>query len=360
MKDDVRQKYKDFLLRAAYYATICFLVYFACKYALDLIAPFVIGAVFACLLKPAVDFMQRAWKFKRSIAALICVALFFCVIGLAIILSGVRIITEVQDFIANLPQIYSQQIAPAISSMFDWAERLVQRYRPEMQLSIDETARVFSQKLGEFVNQFSSVAISSTARFAGSIPALMVRVIFTILTTFYVASDYRNITSFILRQLPAKAANVVVRSKQQLGSTLSKYLRSYAIILGMTFVELCIGFSILRVENAGGWALFIAFFDILPVVGSSFVLVPWTIVSFIQGNISRTIGLAIITAIVWVVRNVMEPRIVGSQVGLHPLLTLIAMYVGTKLFGVIGLFGLPITLAIITALQKEGTVKVYK
>lgn len=360
MNNDQRQKYKDFLLRAAYYAVIVLLIYFVCRYALDLIAPFVIGAIFACLIKPVVDSMQRSWKLKRGIAALICVVLLFGVIGLGMVLSGVRIITEVQEFLANLPSTYTMRIAPAISGMFDWAERFVQRYRPEMQLSIDETARVLSQRLGEIVNGFSSVAISGTARFAGSIPAMMVRVIFTVLTTYYVVSDYKAISCFIVRQLPENTAKVVLRGKKQLGDTLGKYLRSYAIILGMTFVELCIGFSILRIKSAGGWALLIAFFDILPVVGSSFVLVPWTIVCFLQHNIRRGIGLAILTAIVWLVRNVMEPRIVGRQVGLHPLVTLMAMYLGTKLFGPVGLLGLPVALAIACALQKEGTIKLYK
>ncbi len=358
--EDKSEKRRQFLWKTAFYAAVTVLVYFGCKYFLPLIAPFVVGFIMACLIKPVVDFMNKKWKLKRSIAAIICVLMLYCVIGLLLIMSGVRVITEAQDMIARMPQTYVTQIAPAISGMFDWLERLMQRFDPSLQLNIDETAQLFADKLGEFISQFSTTAITGTAKFAGKIPSFMVRVIFTILSTFYIANDYDIITEFVCRQLPEHTALVLKRGKKQLGATLSKYIRSYAIILGITFLELCIGFSILRVDNAGALALLVAFFDILPVVGTSLVLVPWTVISFIQGNINRGITLAIITAVVWIVRNVTEPKIVGEQVGLHPLLTLMAMYVGTKLFGGWGLLGLPITLAIINALQKEGIISFYK
>ncbi len=358
--DDKHEKQRHFLWHVLYWGVVIALVYVGCKYFLPLIGPFVLGFIMACLIKPAVDFMQKRWHLKRAIAAIVCVVLFYGVIGLLLVLSGVRLVAEAQEIIVNMPRTYSTRIAPIIAGMFDWMERIIQRFDPNLHLNIDETARMLSERLGQLVSSFSTRAITGTAKFAGGIPSFMVQVIFSVLSTFYIANDYTAICDFVCRQLPERGVLVLKRGKQQLGATLSKYVRSYAIILGITFAELCVGFSILHIKSAGGWALLIAFFDILPVVGTSLVLVPWTIISFLQGNIARGIGLAIITVVVWVVRNILEPKIVGDQVGLHPLLTLMAMYVGARLFGGIGLLGLPVTLAILNALQKEGTISIYK
>lgn len=354
------EKYKQFLLKTAFWAVLVALVYCGCKYFLPLIGPFVLGYIFACIIKPLVDVLQKRLHIKRTFAAIFAVLLFFGVIGLLLALGSVNLLIEARDLILRIPTIYNEQIAPSIAGMFDWAEKLLQRIDPSIELSIDETAQYLSDALGSLVSRFSSTAIAGTARFASHIPALLVQVIFCILSTFYIANDYSLIADFVYRQLPERAATVLRRGRQQLGETLGRYIRSYGIILGITFVELCIGFCILRIEGAGGLALLIAMFDILPVVGTSAVLVPWTVILFLQGKIPMAIGMAVIAAVVWVVRNIMEPKIVGDQVGLHPLVTLMAMYVGTKLFGGFGLLGLPVSLAILQALQKEGTISVYK
>ncbi len=358
--EEKSDKYKQFLWKAAYWAVVIILLYLGCRYFLPLIGPFVIGFIMACIVKPLVDVLQKKCRIKRSIAAIFCVLILYGVIGLLLILGGIKIVAQSQEIVAELPNTYMTKIAPAISGMFDWMERLIQRFDPSLELNIDETASMLSEKLGQLVSQFSTRAITGTAKFAGSIPSILVQVIFCILSTFYIANDYSVITNFICRQLPEHSALVLRRGKKQLSDTLRKYVRSYAIILGITFVELCIGLCILRIRSAGALALIIAIFDILPVVGTSLVLVPWTIICFLQGNIARGIGLAIITVVVWVVRNITEPKIVGDQVGLHPLVTLMAMYVGAKLFGGFGLLGLPVTLAILNALQKEGTLNLYK
>ncbi len=360
MEAEKLEKQKRFLVRAAYWILLCALLYVVFKYGLALIAPFVVGFVMALIVKPVVDYLNKRCRFPRTAASVLTVLLLYLVMGLLLALAVVQLVGMVQDVLARAPQAYTQEIQPAIAGMFDWVERILRRFDPNATLGIDDAARKLSDKLGQLVSELSTWAFTGTARFATSIPGRMVQLIFSILSTFYIVSDYTVIKDFIFRQIPAKAAQVIERGKDQLGKTLGKYVRSYGIILCLTFAELAIGLSILRVPNAGWWALLIACFDILPVLGTSAVMVPWTVITILQGNYARAIGLAIITAVVWIVRNVMEPKIVGTQVGLHPLLTLMAMYVGAKLFGGFGLLGLPIALALINALQKEGTIAVYK
>ena len=145
---------------------------------------------------------------------------------------------------------------------------------------------------------------------------------------------------------------------------LFKYIRSYALILSITFAELMIGFGIMHfitgLQNIFLLALLIAVFDILPIVGTGTILIPWAIISLIIGDYASAICLLVIYAVITVVRQFIEPKIVGQQVGLHPVATLLAMIVGSRLFGGLGLLGVPIALAIIKDLNDHGKIHVFK
>ena len=114
------------------------------------------------------------------------------------------------------------------------------------------------------------------------------------------------------------------------------------LILFMTFMELFIGLKILKVPYAGIIAFVIAILDILPVLGTGGVLIPWSIVSLILGDFITAAGIIILYIVITVIRNIVEPRLIGKQMGLHPVVTLAAMLVGLNLFGIVGLFGFPI------------------
>ena len=128
----------------------------------------------------------------------------------------------------------------------------------------------------------------------------------------------------------------------------------------ITFIELSIGLTILRIDNAILIAFLISIFDILPVLGTGGIMIPWTVLTAIQGDYTMAIGLLCVYLVVTVIRNILEPKIVGSQVGLHPLVTLMSMFVGAQILGVFGLFGLPITLSLLKNLNDKGTIHIFK
>ncbi len=130
--------------------------------------------------------------------------------------------------------------------------------------------------------------------------------------------------------------------------------------MSITFIELSIGLSILRIENSIIIAFLISIFDILPVLGTGGIMIPWTIITALQGNIPMAFALLVVYLVVTIIRNIIEPKIVGSQIGLHPVVTLISMFVGAQLFGVIGLFGFPITLSLLRHLNDTGAIKLFK
>ena len=146
---------------------------------------------------------------------------------------------------------------------------------------------------------------------------------------------------FCLRQLSTRSKKVVLQIKEYVIGTLFVCIRSYALIMSLTFVELSI-------------------FDILPVLGTGGIMIPWVVISAFSGDYPLALGLLIVYVVITIIRNILEPKIVGSQIGLHPVITLCSMFIGVQLFGVIGLFGFPIGLSLLRYLNENGTIHLYK
>ena len=130
--------------------------------------------------------------------------------------------------------------------------------------------------------------------------------------------------------------------------------------MSITFVELSIGLSIIGIKHAVLVAFSIALFDILPVLGTGGIMIPWTVLTAIRGDFLLALGLLTVYVVVTVIRNIIEPKIVGSQLGLHPVVTLCSMFVGAQLLGVVGLFGFPIGLSLLRYLNDNGVIKVFR
>ena len=167
-------------------------------------------------------------------------------------------------------------------------------------------------------------------------------------------------TDFCLKQLNDRARGIAVEIKNYIVGTLFVCIRSYLLIMSITFVELAIGLSLIRIPRAVLVALLIAVFDILPVLGTGGIMLPWVVIAALQGDISRAVGLLVIYLIITVIRNIIEPKIVGKQLGLHPVVTLVAMFVGASFAGIIGLFGLPIGLSLLCDLNNRGVIRIFK
>lgn len=172
--------------------------------------------------------------------------------------------------------------------------------------------------------------------------------------------DFKKINNFIALQLPAKIVNFLIEVKKQLKTTGYKYIRAYLLMISITFVQLFIGFRILKIDYAFTIALLTAIVDILPVIGVGTVLIPWSAVLLLSGDFFTGFGLLIIFIITALIRQFIEPKIIGVSIGLNALATLIAMYAGFKMFGFIGMFTIPLFVIIIKNLNDNGIIKLWK
>ena len=356
---DLKRKQK-FLVEAAYVTAILALIYVTFKYFIPLIFPFVLGFIIAFAFKPLIRKMTSKLKLPNKLSALIVIGLFYLILLTITILLGIEVFLYLKDFFIEIPQLYNNVLVPWLSNVLVSLENLASQIDPNL---VDQV-RLYSQQilesLGNLITSFSVGSVGFITGFATKVPMFLVGFLLTVISSFFIAMDYQLIVNFLLDQISPSKRSLLIEAQLFLVSTLHKYAKSYLMIMSITFVELTIGFSILGIESAIVVAFLIAIFDILPIAGTGGVMIPWMVFTFLEGNSSLGFGLLIVYLLVTIIRNIIEPKIIGDQVGLHPILTLFAMYIGVQLFGVAGLFGFPISLAILNGLHRNQKIVLYK
>ena len=195
---------------------------------------------------------------------------------------------------------------------------------------------------------------------AKATPQMIITIIVTIVASCYIALDYDKVIKFLKAQLSDRALDIITDIKELFTKNIFRMLRGYLILMVITFLELCVFVAILGYKNFAGIAAIIAIVDILPVLGTGTIVIPWSLISLLTGNYFAAILLILAYITITVVRNFLEPRIVGHQIGLNPLVMLIALFVGLRLMGFAGMFLLPLTMLTIVELHKKGKIHIWK
>lgn len=354
------EKQKNFLIRFTYWTVILALVFIIAKYAMAYLASFVIAFIIAYCLNSPIEKLQNKLRCKRTIPAIALTVLFYLIAGLLITLLGVRLVSFAKNIILAVPSFYENTVLPTLTNFFYTLEHAIATLEPSAASVLDEVYDALMGPLGSFVTNLSVTAIGILSDIASSIPGLFVNTVIMIIVTFFMTIDYPVLSGFVVRQLPDKGKMILGEVKGYVSGTLIKCILSYALIMFITCVELSIGLSILGIKNAILIAACISIFDIMPVLGTGGIMIPWTVISLCTGNIPIGIGLLIIYILITIIRNIIEPKIVGHQVGLHPVVTLASMFAGVNLFGVIGLFGFPITLSLLKNMNDKGIIHLFK
>jgi len=356
----ITDRRRQFIINAAYYAVIVGIVFLVFRYLLKLIWPFFVAFLFSWLLVPVIRWLTVRCRMKYSLAAALSLLVFFALLGGIAVLIMSRIVTLIADAVTWLPSLYSDTIAPGLENLSVSLEELAGRVSPEVAQTVDSALPTIISSIGSTVTSASMRLVSALSGWATKIPSRLISTLICVIATIFMTLDFHRMTAFLLRQIPERPRHVISEAKITLGQVIRKYGRSYGIIMGITFLEMLIALLILRQKNAVLIAVAIAVFDIFPIVGAGTILAPWGIISLLGGAVGKGAGLLAVWIIEIIVRQIMEPRIIGRQVGLHPLITLIAMFVGSKLFGGVGLLGLPITCAIVSSMDQAGVIHIIK
>lgn len=346
---------KNFVINAAFYGIALLLVVLTYQYIVPILMPFIIGFCVASVIR----FLMRKLKlnevkYHRPLSAVFCIVFYVLVSGL-IFLLGATVVRQVSDFIAALPELFDTVLYPLFIELARRLKEVLAPFDPKLLDVLFEMGHSALQSLAQYATNLSASAVKWVASGAVSIPGLLIQIILTVVATFYIASDYTLVLQFLKKLIPESKRSLTIQALRYAETAVLVYIKSYSLIFLMTFLELAMGLLILDIPYSGVIALAIAAFDLMPVLGTGGILLPWSVILVMMGNYPLALGILVLYIVITAVRNTVEPKIVGTQIGLHPLATLVAMILGLKLIGLIGMLCFPIGLVAITHLKKTDT-----
>lgn len=350
---------KDFVINVLYYSFLIALVAGLLKFTGRYMMPFVVGFVIAFMLKPFIRRLHHRFGEKKWIS-LLAILLFYALFAFLAFWLFVSVAAGIQKLAQVIPGFYNDLLYPFVIDTINKMSVFLDGLDPEVLSVIDDVTVSILQSLDGLFKMISSGALNLLTKFVAAVPSLLVSILIAIISSFFFTMDYQPIVNKVVSFLPDRSRELVFDIKDGMVSTLGKYGKAYLKIMSLTFVELSIGFLIIGIENPIGLAALIAMVDILPVLGTGGFMIPWVFVELLKGDVSLALALFVLYMIVTIIRNIVEPKIVGDQIGLHPLTTLISIYVGVKVFGFWGLLGMPIAITIVKTLHDEGKINIFR
>lgn len=354
------ERKKKFIIDVLFVAVILAAAYVVLEYLLGWLAPFILGLIFAVMLQKPINWISKRTSVKHGIIASLVTLLFVLVVVLALWLLAYGAVNETVGFIRTLPN-WFQNAAPSVAAALQTQlDGLMSNMPVEWETQISQFTADLLSSIQSALTNLSATAVGFVANGATKLPGLLIGFVITIVATFFISVEFDTIKRFLQRQIPVKYRSIASRIWYSSGLTLVKMLQGYSLILLISFGELAVGLTLIGVEYSVVIAAVVAIVDIFPVVGTGTILIPWAIVSLLVGQFSRGILLLLLYVTITVVRNVIEPKIIGARIGLHPLATLICMYLGLHLFGLAGMFLVPLTVILLKNMQDEGVFKIWK
>lgn len=315
--------------------------------------PFMLALLVALFLEPLIQLMMRKLRMNRVVAAVSASTLFtLAVLGLFFLIV-VKIYSEVMAFLRNLPK-FVEQANSIIKDLLNRAQTAFDNMPDEVVMQIQNAADAGMSTLINALTSLSRSMLNIAAVVPGLFIVFIVFIVALYLMTLGMNSMKRSFLSFFEESSRDKVSDVL----DNLRSSIFGFLRAQVVLSGLTYLVALAGLLILRVDYAMAIALLIVIVDILPVLGTGSVLVPWAIFSAAMGNYLLAVGLIVLFLFITAFRRMVEPKIIGNSIGLSPLATLISLWVGFELVGVIGVFLGPIVLIIYQAMRKVGLLQI--
>lgn len=338
-----QQSRKNLLINTLYFVTIAAIIFVFCKFMLQFLLPFIVGGAVAWAVQRPAGFISSRLKIKPSVTAgTLALALFIGVAALVFFICFKAVGTAavlVEQISGNTDN---------LTLFFDNLKGYVASFFEKMPHELNDFLNGFYENaVNRLVSSLTSVLSSAVGFTVKRAPEFLFSCVVAAASACYIAADFEKLIKFVGTLCGKRIYANAVKIKNILVNSVFKFVKGYLIILGVTFAELLLGFTVLQIKYALVLAEIISVIDILPVLGTGTVLIPWAAAELFMGNTAKGAGLAVLYLIITVIRNFAEPKIIGKQMGIKPLFTLLAMFIGLKLFGIAGIFILPITLIVV-------------
>ena len=350
------QKRRTFIISFIYFAIIGVICYILFKRLIPMLMPFIMALAIAAALDPAVSYLGSRMKGGYRCAAAAVLLLFYgCLFSLAAV-SGNWLFSCIQEQGRKLPALYGEVMEPGLSRFFT----LLEASFPGHSIHISSLGTSLEHAMENAAGALSSSLISYGASVLVGFPSLLVDILAAVIESYFLTGSYRQTASFLMRQIPDKQRSILTAAWASIRQVTGRLVKAYALLMALTFAELFVGFWVLGVPMGFTAACLITLVDILPVLGTGTVLLPWAFIAWTTGSGSLGIGLVCLYLLITVVRQTLEPKVVGLQMGLPPAAALLCMFVGGKVLGLAGIFLFPIGATVLFELSEDGTIQLFK
>lgn len=316
--------------------------------------PFLIAYIISILIDPIIKFVNKHTNLSRKVSSIIVLATIFSIIAALLVWGIIRLVGETTNLLEGL-NIYLEKTLKFISSQtskFDF---------DKIKIS-DNVISIFEDTTTDYLNtitKYLKELLNKILNYITSIPNIFINVIITILATYFITSDKFYILDRMEHHLSKKMVSKITKHAKEITSSLGGYLKAEILLSLITFMVVLTGLNIfylvgMSVDYPILMAIVIGFVDALPILGAGSVMIPWSIILFLNSNNSLAISVIGLYIFTLVLKQLLEPKLVSNNIGIHPIFTLISMYTGFKIIGILGLLIGPIILIIVKNIFAES------
>ncbi len=335
-----------------YLALVLFGVWAGLRYALPLVLPFLLGLALALAAEPLVRLCIKLLHLPRVAGTALGVTAALIMVLTLLMLLFSALIRELGQLAGVLPNM-AETARQGLISLEDFLLRLARRAPDGLQKLLTRWVLSIFHDSGQWSDAIAQQLPGIATSILGRIPNGALMLFTTVISSYMISARLPHLRATLSQRIPQGWKEKVVPALKKTRQCLGKWLAAQARLCGITFAILCLGLLLLRISYAPVWAIIIAFVDALPVLGSGTVLLPWALICFLQGSSTQAVGLLAIYILATTARSVLEPKLLGKQLGLDPLLTLVAMYAGFRIWGVMGMVFAPMLAVVSSELVKS-------
>ncbi|MCF2667213.1 sporulation integral membrane protein YtvI [Faecalicatena contorta] len=315
--------------------------------------PFVIGWFIAYIASPVVNWLEKRVKIVKKLGSVIMIVGVLAAVCFIIYFIISTLWKEISFLIQDMPGMY-RDLESGLSQIGNSMEGVFGKLPDGVQEGWHTMVANFDEMMGELMSRISEPTVSAAGRFAKSIPSVLVATIVTFISAYFFIAEREDVIRWSKKVAPDALVSRMTMVIDNLKFAVGGYLKAQLKIMVVVYIILVVGFIILNIHFSFLLGLLIALLDFLPFFGTGTALIPWAIYQFFMGNYKLVVGLVILYAVTQLMRQLIQPKLVGDSMGLRPLLTLFLLYTGYKIGGVFGMiFAVPIGMIAIN-LYKAG------
>ncbi len=333
----------SFHRRHLYILGAFFVLWLGIKYLFPVVAPFAAGTVIALLAEPLVRLLTK--KLPRGLGAGIGVTVTLAFLAGLLSIVGAAAVRQVGILSQKIPDL-GRAAGEGIVHLQDFLVNLTQKAPEGMRATLTGSVLRLFDSGSAVVDEMTRRIPNALTKVIGWVPKGAMSIGTALISSFLISARLPKLKTLLREKLPQSWTQSYLPNIKKAGKAVSGWLKAQLRLSAVTYLIVAVGFLLLRIPNALLWGLLIAVVDAVPILGTGTVLVPWGIVCLVQGNVIQGVGLFALCGAAIFTRSILEPRLVGRQLGLDPLVTLIALYIGFRFWGILGLILAPILVTV--------------